>query len=381
MLASPFTFFRGAAPLMASDLAGWPTTGLLVQLCGDAHVVNLGAYAAPDGHLVFDLNDFDETIPGPWEWDLKRLATSIILAGIDAGESRANGALAVRVLVKSYREALARFSEMKVMDLVKWEVRRHTKKGPVRAVLQKAERATPDATLEKLTVLAPGKGRRFHDRPPVLFHVPARTASDVLAALAPYRETLGTDHQQVLDSYRPVDVAFKVVGTGSVGLRDYVVLCEGNIADDPLFLQVKEEQASCYVPYLPGAPIFPHQGRRVADGQHRMQTVTDPFLGWTSIGDAHYLVRQLSDHKAAVDPAELRGDALTEYGLVCGEILAKAHARTGDPAALYGYCGDSTKLDKGIMQFALTYAGQTEMDHAALCQAAKSGKVRAVTPK
>jgi uncharacterized protein (DUF2252 family) len=377
MNASPFGFFRGAAALMAGDLATMPITGLGVQLCGDAHVRNLGAYAAPDGHLVFDLNDFDETIPGPWEWDVKRLATSLVLAGSAAGGGRRDCVAAVRAFMETYRESVGRFSRMKVLDLAKWEVRRHTASGPVRAVLQKAERATPDVTLKKLTVRSGANTRRFDDHPPLLHHVAAKTAEAVIASLVPYRQTLGLDRQQVLDGYRPVDVAFKVVGTGSVGTRDYVVLLFGERPDDALFLQVKEELPSCYARYLRGAPVFSNQGRRVAEGQYRLQTITDPFVGWTTLRGSDYLVRQLADHKAAVDPAELKGAALIEYGVVCGENLAKAHARTGDAAAIAGYCGDSSKLDKAIAQFALGYAEQTESDHAALAQAIKSGKLTA----
>jgi uncharacterized protein (DUF2252 family) len=377
MNASPFRFFRGAAALMAGDLATMPITGLVVQLCGDAHVQNLGAYAAPDGHLVFDLNDFDETIPGPWEWDVKRLATSLVLAGSEADGGKRDCAAAVRAFVESYRESMDRFSRLKVLELAKWEVRRHTASGPVGAVLQKAERATPDVTLKKLTVRSRGNARRFQERPPLLYHVPGKTAEAVIAALIPYRLTLGADRRQVLDAYRPVDVVFKVVGTGSVGTRDYVVLLFGSRPDDPLFLQVKEELPSCYARYLRGAPTFPHQGQRVAEGQRRLQTVSDPFAGWTTLGGSDYLVRQLADHKAVINPAELKGAALIEYGLVCGEVLAKAHARTGDAAAIAGYCGNSSKLDKAIAQFALAYAEQTRLDHAALRAAIKSGKLKA----
>jgi uncharacterized protein (DUF2252 family) len=378
MVASLFGFFRGAADIMAADLAPWPTSGLQVQSCGDAHVRNLGAFAAPDGHLVFDLNDFDETIRGPWEWDLKRLATSILLAGREAGEKERDCYDAILALVSSYRGAMIRFLEMTALDLVKYEARRHSQVALVRAVLAKAERATPQHTLEKLTVATRGGWRRFAQQPPLLKHVPDEVAESVLAALAPYRETLGPDHQQVLDAYQPFDVAFKVVGTGSVGVRDYVVLCFGNGPEDPLFLQVKEEGASCYVPYLREVPPFSHQGRRVAEGQHRMQTLSDPFLGWTSIDGRDYLVRQLCDHKASIDPMDLKGEALNEYGLVCGEILAKGHARTGDAAAIAGYCGGNDKLDKAIAQFAVAYAEQTSRDHEALEKAIKAGAVKAV---
>ena len=381
MNASPFRFFRGAAALMAGDLATMPTTGLVVQLCGDAHIQNLGAYAAPDGHLVFDLNDFDETIPGPWEWDVKRLATSLVLVGSQAGYRKSDCVAAVRGFVESYRESMDRFSRMKVLDLAKWEVRRHCESGPVRAVLQTAERATPDVTLKKLTVASGKNTRRFRDHPPLLRHVSKAMKEAVVSALVPYRQTLGAERRQVLGAYRPVDVVFKVVGTGSVGTRDYVVLLFGNGPDDPLFLQVKEELPSCYARYLHRAPVFPHQGRRVAEGQRRLQTVSDPFVGWTTLRGSDYLVRQLADHKAVIDPAELKGAALIEYGLVCGEVLAKAHARSGDAAAIAGYCGSSAKLDKAIAQFALAYAEQTELDHTAFAGAIKSGKlIAAVLP-
>jgi uncharacterized protein (DUF2252 family) len=378
MAASPFGFFRGAASVMAYDLAPWPTTGLLVQLCGDAHVRNLGAFAAPDGHLVFDLNDFDETIRGPWEWDLKRLATSLVLAGREAGARDRDCEDAVLALVSSYREAMQRFSEMTALELVKYEVRRHSQVALVRAVLAKAERTTPSRTLDKLTAPAKNSWRRFAHKPPLLTPIPDKLARQVLESLAPYRETLGPDHQQVLDAYWPYDVAFKVVGTGSVGVRDYVIISYGNHPKDPLFLQVKEEGPSCYSPYLPALPPFPHQGRRVAEGQHRMQTASDPFLGWTSIEDRHYLVRQLCDHKASIDPMELKGEALTEYGLVSGEILAKGHARTGNSTAIASYCGKSDKLDNAVAEFAATYAEQTTRDHAALAKAIKAGKVKAI---
>jgi uncharacterized protein (DUF2252 family) len=379
MAQSPFGFFRGAAPVMAADLAMLPKTGLRVQMCGDAHVRNLGAFAAADGHLVFDLNDFDETLPGPWEWDLKRLAASFVLAGQEAGDSKRECDDAVRDLVRSYREGMDRFAGMKVLELLRYEVRRGTRVGPVHDVLAKAERATPERTLEKLTVPTKDGGRRFADKKPLLEHLPDSTARNVLAALIPYRETLCAARQLVLDAYQPVDVAFKVVGTGSVGTRDYVVLCFGNGFDDSLFLQVKEEMPSCYSPYLPEVKPFPHEGRRVAEGQYRMQTVSDPLLGWTTIDSRHFLVRQLADHKAAIDPAELKGTALREFAAVSGEILAKAHARTGDAAAIAGYCGKSDKLDQAISKFAFSYAEQVSQDHAQFVEAVRQGRVKAIS--
>jgi len=379
MAASPFAFFRGAAPVMAADLATLPRTGLVTQICGDAHVQNLGAYAAPDGHLVFDLNDFDETIEGPWEWDVKRLATSFVLAGREAGAGRTSRRRAVRTLVRAYRETLERLSGLVMLDLLRLEIRRSLQTDVIHRVLLKAERVTNDYALAKLTVRLRGGARRFHDRPPVLHHVPDRVAHAVLAALPSYRETLGPDRQLAFDAYRPVDVAFKVVGTGSVGTRDFVVLLIGHGPEDPLLLQVKEALPSCYARYLPDAPAYTHQGRRVAEGQHRMQSATDPLLGWTSLGGRDFIVRQLADHKAGLEPGALRDDALVSYAEVSGEILAKAHARTGDPAAIAAYCGRGDRLDRAILRFASAYADQTERDHARLLEAIRKKEVRAAS--
>jgi uncharacterized protein (DUF2252 family) len=332
MAASPFGFFRGAASIMAADLASLPHCGIKAQICGDMHVRNLGAYAAPDGHLVFDINDFDETICGPFEWDLKRLATSLLLAGQESGNSKKSCKQAARLLIRSYCAAMSRLAELPVVELAKY--RHHVKVGPVQAVLRKAESATPIHNVEKLTVRAAGK-HRFKNQPPLLVPVRAQVARQVIAALALYRETLLPERQQFLSWYRPVDVAFKVVGTGSVGLRDYVVLCFGNGDNDPLFLQVKEEPPSCYQRHLPGQS-FMNEGKRVVEGQRSLQAFSDPFLGWTSMGGRDYLVRQLSDHKASIDDTQLQGNGLIEYARVCGEVLAKGHARSGDPVELSG---------------------------------------------
>jgi len=377
MSLSPFSFYRGAAPLMALDLSKTRATGLRVQLCGDAHVQNVGAFAAPDGHLIFDLNDFDESIPGPWEWDILRMAGSLVLAGREAGNADRENADAVGAFVRSYRESMDRFAEMTFLEIVRYEVKRYLRAGPAHVALARAERASPQHELAKLTVSA-GRGlRRFHDRSPILRHVPDRVASDVIRSLASYRETLGPDRQLALDVYRPIDVAFKIVGTGSVGTRDYVVLMFGGGPHDPLMLQVKEELPSCYHGYLPDVPAFPHQGRRVAEGQHRMQSATDPFLGWTSLEGRDYLVRQLADHKAKVEVAELKGNALTRFALVTGEILGKAHARTGDAASIAGYVGRSDRLDRAIARFALRYADQTEKDYGLFRRAIRSGVLKA----
>ena len=378
MAASPFGFFRGAVPVMALDLARAPVTRIRVQMCGDAHVRNLGAFAAPDGHLVFDINDFDETMPGPWEWDVKRLAASLVLAGREAGDGGSLCAAAAEAFVFSYRTALREFSLMSALDLARFEIRRY-RRGPVAKVLEMAERATPMHSLEKLTVATRGGVRKFPKRPPLLQPLEPARAKRVIASLKAYRETVSDDRQLVLDAYRLVDVAFKVVGTGSVGTRDYAVLAFGDGADHPLFLQVKEEPPSSYAAVLHGVDRHLHEGRRVAQGQHRMQTVSDPFLGWTTLSGRDYLVRQLADHKASIQPEQLKGPALSEYARVCGELLAKAHARTGDAAILYGYCGETDRLDRAIGKWAIAYADRTEADHAAFLKAIRSGRIRART--
>jgi uncharacterized protein (DUF2252 family) len=245
MAASPFGFFRGAALVMAADLATTQSCGLLAQICGDAHVRNLGAFTAPDGRLIFDLNDFDETVRGPFEWDMKRLATSLVLAGREAGDTDKRCRTAVRVCCRAYREAMHGFSRMAVIDLARYRVHRHQHFAPLRSLLRKAERATPQYSLRKLTAKKETKGM-FRENPPLLRRVDKNTADRVLVSLRSYRETLALERQHFFDQYRPADVACKIVGTGSVGTRDYVVLLFGDGQDDPLFLQVKEEPPSSY---------------------------------------------------------------------------------------------------------------------------------------
>jgi uncharacterized protein (DUF2252 family) len=376
MAASPFGFFRGAVPLMAADLAALPVSGLTTQICGDAHVRNLGAYAAPDGQLIFDINDFDETIRAPWEWDVKRMAASMVLAGREAGSSEDCCKDAVYLLMLSYRASISKFSNMSFLDLERFHVMRHLRLAPIAGVLQKARHATPLETLEKLTRQAKNRLSSFMESKPLLTHVPRRIVRQVLAALGSYRETLSTECQTLLDRYSPVDVAFKVVGTGSVGTRDFVVLLLGNSLQDPLFLQIKEEPPSSYARYVKEIENFLNEGRRVVEGQRRMQTQCDPLLGWTAMEGRDYLVRQLRDHKASIEMEELKGQGLRDYARVCGELLAKGHSRAGSPAALAGYLGSSDKMDKAITKFAFSYADQTNRDHASLKIAAKAGRVQ-----
>jgi uncharacterized protein (DUF2252 family) len=385
MADSPFGYFRGAVPVMAADLAVLPNTGIVCQLCGDAHVRNLGAYAAPDGRLVFDINDFDETIRGPFEWDLKRMAASISLAGRGSGHKDSNVRRAVEECILRYSTQMRAFAKMPQLQVGHFLVHRVGKVEPVHAALLKAERATPLHTLELLTEPDPGKprgkavgsasaGRRFKEIKPMLTRVSKAHADAVLASLQPYSEMLEPQRRHLLSFYRPVDVAFKVVGTGSVGLRDYCVYFEGNGPGDPLFLQIKEEPASGYNAYLPNAHPDPHNGKRVADGQRAMQLQSDPFLGWTHIGARQYLVRQLNDHKASIDLEDLAGAGLTAFAEVCGELLARGHARSGDPAVIAGYLGSGGGFAEALGRFGLLYADQTEKDWENLRRSRKMPK-------
>jgi uncharacterized protein (DUF2252 family) len=379
MADSPFGYFRGAVPVMAFDLAALPSTGIVSQLCGDAHVRNLGAYAAPDGRLVFDINDFDETIRGPFEWDLKRMAASVTLAGRGARQKDSACRDAVEKFVEHYTAQMHAFAEMPVIEIGRHLVHRISKVTPIHDALMKAERATPLHTLEELTEPEsdkPGAARRFRESKPLLTRVTAAQAAAVLDSLVPYREVLEPQRQHLLSFYRPVDVAFKVVGTGSVGLRDYCIYFEGNSPADPLFLQIKEEPASGYAPYLPDAHAPHHNGQRVAEGQKAMQIQSDPFLGWTHIGGRQYLVRQLNDHKGSICLEDLAGPALVAFAEVCGELLARGHARSGDPLVIAGYLGSGDGFAEALGKFGAAYADQTERDWQDLRRSRKLGKAQ-----
>jgi uncharacterized protein (DUF2252 family) len=374
MADSPFGYFRGAVPVMAADLSVLPNSGIVSQLCGDAHVRNVGAYAAPDGRLVFDINDFDETIRGPFEWDLKRMAASISLAGRGSGQKDSAVVGAVQECVLRYSVQMKTFAKMPFLELGHFLVHRFSKVEPVHTALLKAERSTPLHTLEQLTEPASdkeGSPRRFKEIKPMLTRVSKSQAEAVLASLKPYSEMLEPQRQHLLSRYRPVDVAFKVVGTGSVGLRDYCIYFEGNGPNDPLFLQIKEETASGYNAYLPHAHPDHHNGKRTSDGQRAMQLQSDPFLGWTHIGSRHYLVRQLNDHKGSIDLEDLAGSGLTAFAEVCGDLLARGHARSGDPAVIAGYLGSGGGFAEALSRFGLKYADQTVKDWEALRRSRK----------
>jgi uncharacterized protein (DUF2252 family) len=379
MAESPFGYLRGAVPVMAADLAVLPSTCIVCQLCGDAHVRNLGAYAAPDGRLVFDINDFDETIRGPFEWDLKRMAASLVVAGRGSGHKEASARQAVEKFVTRYAAQMRAFAQMPSLEVGRFQVHRLNQVEPVLDALLKAERSTALHTLDQLTEsasAAPGASRRFKEIKPVLTRVTGRQAAAVLGGLGADRQMLEPQRQHLLSLYRPVDVAFKVVGTGSVGLRDYCIYFEGNGPDDPLFLQIKEEPASGYAPYLPDADPPRHNGQRTAEGQKAMQVQSDPFLGWTHFGGRDYLVRQLNDHKGSIDLEDLTGGGLEAYAEVCGELLARGHARSGDALILAGYIGSGDGFAEALAKFGSLYADQTEKDWNELKRSAKSGTKR-----
>ena len=387
MMASPFAFMRGSAIVMAQDLAGTPKTGIRAQLCGDAHLLNFGAYASPERALLFDLNDFDETLPGPWEWDVKRLAASFVVAGRDNGFEVADCREAAQTSVASYRQRMAEFSEMG--ELAVWysrigeeevrsllsDARKKTTKKLSKSVRKARGRDSLQA-LSKLTRVVDGH-RMIVDDPPLLVRIPEgdEIRGQVYAILESYKRTLQEDRRHLLDCYHFVDAARKVVGVGSVGTRAYVVLLEGRDQDDPLFLQVKEAGASVLEDYVESS-TYEHHGHRVVTGQRLMQAVSDIFLGWFrgTLGRDYYW-RQLKDMKGSAVVENMSPDELVLYARLCGWALARAHARSGDRLQIAAYLGKSERFDVAVADFAQAYADQNERDHAALLAAVKAGRV------
>lgn len=375
MMISPFAFFRGAVSIMAADLAREPHTGLWVQLCGDAHVQNLGSFEGPDGRLIFDINDFDETIAGPWEWDVKRMAASIVLAGIAADHRRSACASAVEAFATSYCTAIEMLAEQPILVAARHQVHGVRKAQAVSAALQQAQRANPCDLLKKYTEKTASGRVQFKKIERALWRVNGQRRQEALASIPLYKESLPPERLHLFDFFRTVDVGFKVVGTGSVGLRDYVVLMDGNGPGDPLFLQIKQEVSSAYAPYLKGLP-FANQGQRVAEGQRRIQPVSDLLLGWTRIGEHDYLVRQLNDHKGSVNLNNLKGEGLASLGTVTGELLARGHSRSGDALMITGYIGAPEKLLKSIVQYGLDYATLTEADFELFKRAIEQERIK-----
>ena len=388
MAASPFGFLRGSAPVMAHDLAGTPSTGLRVQLVGDAHLSNFGLFATPERDRVFDANDFDETLAGPWEWDVKRLVTSVSVVGRQGGFPPHRVQPAAAAAVRAYRQRMRSYARQRYLDV--WYTHLDLQEATAevgRAATRLLARELPEATLRTGFHAFPhlahaGRGgARIRDIPPLLRHYrdPEEEAAvrDVFRA---YRERLGPEHRPLFDRYRLVDVAQKVVGVGSVGTRCAVGLF---LADDdvpePLFLQVKEALPSVYEPYVGPSPYANH-AERVVVGQRLVQEASDIFLGWSSAGSHDFYVRQLRDMKLVVDVAALRPASLAGYAELCGVALARAHARTGDAAAIAGYLGSGASFDRAVVEFGERYARQVEHDHAALVEAVRHGRLEAVPP-
>jgi uncharacterized protein (DUF2252 family) len=402
MLVSPFTFYRGAALPMAADLAGTPASGLRVQLCGDAHLSNFGAFASPERNLVFDVNDFDETLPGPFEWDIKRLAASLAVAGRDNGFPAKARRKIVLAAAEGYRTAMLGFAEQPFLDV--WyahldieqaigQFRSQMKKKRFKAaggMLAKAHTKDSTKVLGKLTTMADGRRQIISD-PPMIMPIEEVFADveagaiyeEIRAVLGKYGRSLPSDRRHLLEQFRLVQVARKVVGVGSVGTRAWIVLMDAGDGVEPLFLQAKEAQPSVLADYC-GRSQYANEGERVVAGQHLMQAESDIFLGWTratgpdGIGRDFY-VRQLKDWKFSVPIEQMVPSGMTVYAGLCGWTLARAHARSGDRIALAAYLGGSAAFDQAIADFAETYADQNERDYATFQAAAKDGRVETTT--
>ena len=410
MMLSPFTFYRGAAKIMAADLKDTPTAGLNVQLCGDAHLSNFGVFASPERALVFDLNDFDETLPGPFEYDVKRMAASFAIAARNNGFTTKDARAATLASVTAYREAMARFAEMRTMDI--WYARlaeqdlldalaamtsslkgteRQLAKTAEKRARKNAEKAHTRDSLQALSKLAEHVDGQYRivSQPPVI--VPARDLSPSIGMSAAelehtvheqfraYRATLQDDRRHLLERFEVVDVARKVVGVGSVGTRAFIVLLQGRDQQDPLFLQIKEATASVLEDHLPKSRY--HQpGERVVQGQRMMQAASDIYLGWTKGAEANRFLywRQLRDMKGSAVVEGMAPITLTIYARFCGETLARAHARSGDPVALAAYLGTKDRFDQSIADFSDRYADQNDQDYGAFCDAIRSGRLEAL---
>jgi uncharacterized protein (DUF2252 family) len=402
MLVSPFAFYRGGAAIMAADLARTPNTGMRAQLCGDAHLSNFGVFASPERKLVFDINDFDETAPGPWEWDVKRLAASLTIAGRSNAYPEQARRSVVATTVRSYREAMVRFAAMRNLDL--WYVQFDTaqalseyRQGLDRKLVKQAEANLAQARTQdslqafaKLARLVEGEAQLVSD-PPLIVRLAELVGAEaerepvegaVRELLEAYQQTLQSDRRHLLEQFRLVDVARKVVGVGSVGTAAWVALLVGLDGDDPLFLQVKEAQPSVLEPYVGGCAFVNH-GERVVAGQRLMQAASDIFLGWTHARlsvtgqPRDYYFRQLKDWKGSAVIDGMSARAMAVYGVMCGWTLARAHARSGDRIAMAAYLGKSDSFDRALASFAEAYADQNERDYATLRAAVDNGRLRA----
>jgi uncharacterized protein (DUF2252 family) len=384
MMQSPFAFYRGAAGIMASDLAHTPTSGVRVQACGDCHLMNFGGFGTPERRIIFDINDFDETLPAPWEWDLKRLAVSFVLAGRNNGFKEAESHKAALRCIQSYREHMQCYAEIGALEM--WYQRvdnmvaciksRKWKKIVQKQITKATTRTVAEYDFPKLASVKNGKVR-IKDNPPLIFHQTEVEAVEydrlVKDAFRCYRETLPDDLKTLVDRYEVKDVAIKVVGVGSVGTRCAILLMMTG-DDEPLFLQVKEAHESVLEPYA-GKSVYSNYGQRVVAGQRLMQAASDMFLGWTEQFGRHFYVRQLRDIKIEPLVEIFDSRALADYGEWCGWALARAHAKSGDAATISGYLGNSTRFDEAVSNFAMAYANQNERDYRALLEAIAAGKI------
>ena len=396
MAASPFAFLRGAAAVMAGDLAHTPVSGPQVHMDGDAHINNFGLYGTPQRDVVIDINDFDEATIGPWEWDLKRLVASVNVAGRENGLSAKERGSAVMRCVSGYSMNARRLRKLGILET--WslfayaELDRNTAaltmlgmkvdnkfRAIVGKVLKKALRTRNDTLLSKVARRQQDGGWRFVEQPPILTSIDEATKQKVIASLVEYAETLPPEFRFMLQRYAVADVCHRVVGVGSVGLRAYLVLLFGNGDNDPLFLQVKEAVTPAHAPYLPSADFrIDHQGRRVITLERCMQSLGDPLLGYTTIDGRHFFVRQMKNLKASMPIEFLTGEPFEFWGWACGALLARTHARTGDIARIAGYIGSSDTFATALVGFAEAYGDQTEQDHAALVAAIGKGRVEAL---
>ena len=392
MIVSPFTFYRGTAAIMASDLSRSPTTGLRVQCCGDAHLSNFGLFAAPDRRPVFDLNDFDETLPAPFEWDVKRLVASFVVAARGNGHRRRDQRAAARTAAAAYRTTIATAATMRFLDV--WYTRfdaeellaefgptvKKAERKSARKVLAKAQTRTSLGSLAKFAERVDG-GYRIKQQPPIIVRPPETLTAGfeqvIRQGLADYSRSLDPDRRVVLDHYHYVDFARKVVGVGSVGTEAMMVLLMGDREDDPLFLQLKQAGTSVLAPYA-GASEYKHQGERVVNGQRLMQAASDTLLGWLTGTGEHkheFYVRQLRDMKGSAAVETMTPERLALYGRLCGATLARAHARTGNAAKIIGYLGDDDAFDRALERFAVAYADQNDADYAAFTGAAEDNRI------
>jgi uncharacterized protein (DUF2252 family) len=388
MISSPYAFLRGAAKRHAEDFAGLPATGITPVICGDAHLGNFGFYASPERDLVFDLNDFDEAHPGAWEWDLRRLTTSVWVAGRQNGSSESACGAAVERCVSQYQEQIAALADRPLLarsyerldvDRLVGTASRSSLRQEIEVSARRARRRTSDRALPRFTEQRDGV-RRIVTEPPLLTRPQPAESERLAEALDDYLTTLPSHWARVLGGYHLVDIAHKVVGVGSVGLRAWVALCEGSSADDVLFLQLKQARRSVVAPFVHGDSAWhAHQGQRVVEYQQALQTVSDPLLGWTSVGEFQYYVRQYRDMKGAITVEGIGPAALADYAGICGYLLAKGHARTSGASMIAGYLGSGHKVPEAFCRFARAYADQTERDHAELVDAVQRGQLPAET--